>query len=167
MTVPEPLAIVHTASAEETRDVAAVIAGHIQADDLILLTGDLGAGKTAFVQGFAAALDVTDPVTSPTFTLANVYRGRFEINHLDVYRLEQIDEVLDLGLSELLDSGSVTLVEWGDTILPALPPEHLEVSFTFGDGDDDRIIELRGNGQLWRVRGRLLGEALAPWGEGR
>ncbi len=165
--MPEPLAVVHTSGAQETRDVASVIAGHIQPDDLLLLSGDLGAGKTAFVQGFAAALEVTDPVTSPTFTLANVYRGRYEINHLDVYRLEQIEEVLDLGLSELLDSGSITLVEWGDTILPALGTEHLELRFTFGAGDDDRIIELVGSGQRWRARARLLAESLAPWGEGR
>lgn len=167
MTVPEPFAVVHTSSAQETRDVAAVVAGHVQPDDLYLLAGDLGAGKTAFVQGFAAALDVTDPVTSPTFTLANVYRGRFEINHLDVYRLEQLEEVLDLGLPELLDSGGVTLVEWGDAIAPALPPEHLEVRFRYGEGDDDRVLELRAAGAAWRARSSLLAEALAPWGEGR
>jgi tRNA threonylcarbamoyladenosine biosynthesis protein TsaE len=115
------------------------------------------------VQGFAAALDVTEPVTSPTFTLANVYRGRYEINHLDVYRFEHIEEAMDLGLSELLDSGSITLVEWGDTILPALPPEHLELRFLLGDGDDDRTIELRVHGPSWRARTRVLTEAMAPW----
>lgn len=165
--MPDPLTTVATASAQETRDVAAVIAGHVQPDDLLLLAGDLGAGKTAFVQGFAAALDVTDPVTSPTFTLANVYRGRLEINHLDVYRLEHIEEAMDLGLSELLDSGCVTVIEWGDAILPALPPEHLELRFLFGEGDDDRLVEVRATGTRWRARARLLGEALAPWGEGR
>jgi tRNA threonylcarbamoyladenosine biosynthesis protein TsaE len=161
--VTDPVVTVRTTSAQETRDVAAVVAGYVQPDDLLVLAGDLGAGKTCFVQGLAAALDVTDPVTSPTFTLANVYKGRLEINHLDVYRFQHIEEAMDLGLAELLDSGSVTLVEWGDTILPALPPEHLELRFLLGAGDDDRSIEVRLHGARWQVRGRVLREALASW----
>lgn len=159
----DPVAVVRTSSAQETRDVAAVVAGHIAADDLLLLTGDLGAGKTAFTQGFAAALGVTEPVTSPTFTLANVYRGRLEINHLDVYRLQHLDEVMDLGLSELLDSGAVTLVEWGDTIRSELPAEYLEIRFLMGDGDDDRRLEFFMIGPRWRSRERVLSEAVSPW----
>jgi len=92
-----------TSSVTQTRDLAAAIAELARPGDLILLVGDLGAGKTAFVQGFGAALGIDEPITSPTFTLARQYQGRLELNHLDVYRLEQIEEVLDLGLQELLD----------------------------------------------------------------
>lgn len=152
-----------TASADETREVAAVLASVARPDDLLLLAGDLGAGKTAFVQGFAAAMGVTDPVTSPTFTLANVYRGRLEINHLDVYRLDQLAEVADLALAELLDSGAVTLVEWGDAIAPVLPADYLEVRLALGTGDDDRDLWLRAVGAGWSARTRVLTQALASF----
>ena len=152
-----------TASVTQTRELAAAIAELARPGDLILLVGDLGAGKTAFVQGFGAALGVDEPITSPTFTLARQYRGRLELNHLDVYRLEQVEEVLDLGLPELLDGPSATLVEWGDTILPALPADYLEVQLTYGDGDDERIVQLRPVGPRWGARSRALTAALGPW----
>jgi tRNA threonylcarbamoyladenosine biosynthesis protein TsaE len=152
-----------TSSVGQTRDLAAAVAELARPGDLLLLVGDLGAGKTAFVQGFGAALGVTEPITSPTFTLARRYDGRLELNHLDVYRLEQVEETLDLGLPELLDGPSVTLVEWGDTILPALPADYLEVQLTFGDGDDDRVVQLRPVGPRWGARTRALTAALAPF----
>jgi tRNA threonylcarbamoyladenosine biosynthesis protein TsaE len=152
-----------TSSVTQTRELAAAVAELARAGDLILLVGDLGAGKTAFVQGFGAALGVTDPITSPTFTLARQYRGRLELNHLDVYRLDQVEEVLDLGLQELLDGPSTTLVEWGDTILPALPADYLEVKLTYGDGDDDRVLQMRPVGARWGARSRALGAAIGPW----
>ena len=142
-----------TSSARETQEVASEIAALVEQGDLILLVGELGAGKTAFVQGFGKALGVTEPITSPTFTLAREYEGhRLTIHHLDVYRLEQIDEVLDLALPELLDSASVTLIEWGDAIIPALPAEYLEVRVEYGDDDDERVIGLRPVGKQWLRR---------------
>jgi tRNA threonylcarbamoyladenosine biosynthesis protein TsaE len=152
-----------TKSATQTRELAAAVAELARPGDLILLVGDLGAGKTAFVQGFGAALGVTDTITSPTFTLARQYRGRLELNHLDVYRLEQVEETLDLGLPELLDGPSATLIEWGDTILPALPADFLEVQLTYGEGDDDRTVHLRPVGPRWGARARALGAAIGPW----
>ncbi len=119
--------IARTASPEQTRELAAALAGLCRSGDLILLVGDLGAGKTTFTQGFAAALDVTTPVTSPTFTLAHRYDGRMRVHHLDVYRLEHLSEVYDLDLPELLEDGAVTLIEWGDAIAAALPPQYLEL----------------------------------------
>jgi tRNA threonylcarbamoyladenosine biosynthesis protein TsaE len=152
-----------TASVTQTRSLAAAIAELARPGDLILLVGDLGAGKTAFVQGFGAALGVHDTITSPTFTLARQYQGRLELNHLDVYRLEQLDETLDLGLQELLDGPTVTLIEWGDTIVPALPADYLEVRLTFGAGDDDRLLQVRSVGTSWGARARALGAALGTW----
>jgi len=137
--------------------------------DLILLVGDLGAGKTAFTQGFGVGLGVIERITSPTFALVRSYEGRLGLHHLDVYRLEQISESLDLGLSELLDDGSVTLIEWGDTIAPALPPDYLEVRITFDDGavdrPDIRTFEISSRGPQWAARSRALATALQRWSQ--
>ena len=142
-----------TDSVEGTRSVAAAIAELACPGDVVLLAGELGAGKTAFAQGFGRALGVIQPITSPTFVLARDYdEGRLPLHHLDVYRLEQIDEVLDLALPELLDGPSVTLIEWGDAILPALPGEYLEVRLEYGDGDDERVIGVHAVGARWLRR---------------
>lgn len=151
-----------TGGVDATRALGGAVAALADAGDVVMLVGDLGAGKTAFVQGFAASLGVTAPVTSPTFTLANRYEGRLVVNHLDVYRFDCPEEVSDLALPELLDDG-VTLVEWGDTIASALPSEHLSVTIRFGDGDDDRSFELRGRGDTWNRRADRLRAALEGW----
>ena len=151
-----------TAAVEETRALGGAVAAVVAAGDVVVLVGDLGAGKTAFVQGFAATLGVAAAVTSPTFTLANRYEGRLVVNHLDVYRFDSPEEVGDLALPELLDEG-VTLVEWGDTISSALPAEHLSVTIRFGAGDDDRSFELRSHGESWQRRADRLAAALEPW----
>lgn len=152
-----------TASVEETRDVAAALAALAQPGDVVMLTGDLGAGKTAFVQGFGRGLGVQERITSPTFTLVHVYEGRLPVHHLDVYRLEHLSEALDLGLAEMLDEGGVVLVEWGDAITPLLPPDHLEVHLTFGAGDDDRTLALEPVGPGWAHRMDALRLVLGPW----
>lgn len=150
-----------TSTVEETRALAAALAELAEDGDLVVLAGDLGAGKTAFVQGFAAALGIEEPVTSPTFTLANRYEGRLVVNHLDVYRVEDIVEARDLALPELLDDG-VTLIEWGDLILPALPADRLDIRITFGEGDDDRRLELSTVGPRWHARAGLIASLVSP-----
>ena len=155
--------IATTTSVDATRELGAAVAGLARGGDVVVLSGDLGAGKTAFVQGFGRALGVMDRITSPTFTLVHVYEGRLPIHHLDVYRLEQLHEAVDLGLPEMLDDGGVVLVEWGDAILPVLPADLLEVRLTLGAGDDDRTVVLRPVGPRWSARQRALTEALAPW----
>lgn len=154
--------VLHSRSPEETAELARALAAVARGGDLIVLAGDLGAGKTTFTKAFAAALGVTVPVTSPTFTLANRYEGDLVVHHLDVYRLEGPAEVTDLGLEELLDDEAVTLVEWGDTIAPALPEDRLEVVLTLPDPDeaeDERAITLTGRGPSWSDRVRRLAEA--------
>ncbi len=166
MTIGAPLLAMGTTSALQTQKVAASLAALVQAGDLLVLGGDLGAGKTAFTQGFGRALGVTTPITSPTFTLANRYEGdALTVNHLDVYRLSHIDEVRDLGLHELVDGRSVTLVEWGDAIVGALPGGYLEVRLSLGVGPDDRLLEFRIIGVDWADREEgLLG--LGAGGDG-
>ncbi len=152
-----------TASVEETRDLAAALSALASPGDVIVLAGDLGAGKTAFVQGFGRGLGVVGRITSPTFTLVHVYEGRLPVHHLDVYRLDQMSEALDLGLAEMLDEGGVVLIEWGDAITPLLPHDHLEVRLTFGSGDDDRMLELVPVGPAWAQRSAGMRAALGPW----
>ncbi len=158
--------VARTSSVDETRKLASALAAVAQPGDLLVLAGDLGAGKTAFTQGFGRGLDVTEPITSPTFTLAQQYEGRLVVHHLDVYRLDQLAEVADLGLSELLDDGGVTLIEWGDAILPVLGSDYLEVRLTFTDGsDDERRLVLRPVGRSWAHRQVSLLHAIEPWVE--
>ena len=153
----------HTTSTEATKAVAAVVAEHVRPGDLLLLVGDLGAGKTTFAQGFALALGVEERVTSPTFTLARTYPGRLRMHHVDVYRLDRMAEVGDLALGELIDSNGVTLIEWGDAILAALPPAYLEVRLELCDEPDDRDVTVRAVGQGWQLRLPALSTNLEPW----
>ena len=152
-----------TGAAEETMALGGSLARLARPGDIVLLSGDLGSGKTAFTQGFAEGLGVTEHVVSPTFTIARDYDGRLRLHHLDVYRLDHLQEAIDLGLAELTDDGGVTVIEWGEVVIPTLPPDYLEVRLGFGEGDDDRRIELVPVGVPWHERVDALAEALAPW----
>lgn len=158
-----PLRLV-TTGAHQTQELAAALAGVAAAGDLLVLAGDMGAGKTAFTQGLARGLGITERVTSPTFTIIREYAGPgLDLHHLDVYRLDNLHEVVDLGLGEMLDEEAVMVVEWGDAVLPALPDQYLDIRIRFGEGDDDRELELAPRGGSWVARNRLLAETLAPW----
>jgi tRNA threonylcarbamoyladenosine biosynthesis protein TsaE len=113
-----------------TRALAAGLASCLQTGDLLVLTGDLGAGKTCFAQGLGAGLAVAEPITSPTFTLVSRYEGRLVLNHLDVYRLDDPSETTDLDLPELLEDG-VTVIEWGERIHTVLPTQRLTIELRF------------------------------------
>ena len=153
-----------TKAVDETRDLAAALAELTRPGDLLLLAGDLGAGKTAFAQGFGRGLGVEELITSPTFTLAREYKGRrLLLHHLDVYRMEHMAEVFDVDLPDLLDGEAVVLIEWGDAIVPAVPADFLEIRITLGDGDDDRVLELRTVGPRWSARTKALATTISPW----
>jgi tRNA threonylcarbamoyladenosine biosynthesis protein TsaE len=139
---------------EGTAGVAGIVASRLRPGDLVLLSGDLGAGKTAFTQLLAAALGVEEPVTSPTFTLVRGYRtaAGWELLHADLYRLEQLDEVADLGLAERLDDGAVAVVEWGERGVPALLPEYLLITLEAGATDEQRRITVEDVGGGWHDR---------------
>ena len=153
-----PLRVV-TESPDETKQVAARLAQLVRAGDVVLLVGDLGAGKTAFAQGFAAALGVPGPVTSPTFALVRHYGTGTgspvaTLIHADVYRTGSLHEVTDLALAELVEEDAVAVVEWGDVAAPALGDSALVVTLEAPDahgapGRRTITVELRGR---WAAR---------------
>ncbi len=154
----------------ETRAIAAIVAASARGGDIVLLAGDLGAGKTAFAQGFGAALGIDEPVTSPTFTLVRTYpvpSGHGEVRsflHADVYRLDHLNEIVDLGLGQLVEDGGVALVEWGDLAAPVLGDDALLVRLV-ADEDDDQVRRLvvGAEGTRWEQRWSDLAASLAPW----
>jgi tRNA threonylcarbamoyladenosine biosynthesis protein TsaE len=152
-----------TKSVDDTRALAAEVAPLVRAGDLLVLAGDLGTGKTAFVQGLARGLGVNEPVTSPAFVLVRTYPGRLPLVHVDVYRLDHLQEVVDLGLPELVDEEGVAAIEWGDVVLPTLPADFLEIRLDQGDNDDDRTIAFESVGPSWAPRMAALGRAVGRW----
>lgn len=167
-------------TAEATRALAGRLATVCRPGDVVLLAGGLGAGKTTFAQGFARALGVEEPVTSPTFTLVRPYRcagrgGVRQLLHADVYRLDRLAEVADLALPELVADEAVALVEWGDAAAPVLGDDTLTVELERvgppapGGGGDDRAdglldeprrIRAVGRGPVWEGRRSEVASAL-------
>ena len=151
-------------SADETRALGVRLAAVLRAGDVVVLTGDLGAGKTVLAKGIAAGLGVNEPVVSPTFTIVREYEGDIPLQHLDVYRLDHLQEVIDLGLDELLDGHAVTIVEWGEAVSALLTADRLEVSLMLlppEEADDDtRVVELHGVGPAWAARSAALAAAV-------
>jgi tRNA threonylcarbamoyladenosine biosynthesis protein TsaE len=136
---------------EDTRALGAALAAVVRPGDLLVLTGPLGAGKTALTQGLGAALGVTEPVTSPTFVIARVHRGgRLPLVHVDAYRLGGVADVDDLDL-DASTAESVTVVEWGAGLVEQLADEHLEVRLDRSD-DDVRTAVLVPGGPGWEAR---------------
>lgn len=156
-----------TKSADDTRELAAAIAALVRGGDVLLLAGELGAGKTTFAQGFGRALGVDDVITSPTFTLMRTYEGRLRILHCDLYRLDHLQEIVDLGIIEQVDDEGVALIEWGDMAEPVLPADFLEIRISYGaageKSDDERRWQLRPVGGAWAARAVALQRALEPW----
>jgi tRNA threonylcarbamoyladenosine biosynthesis protein TsaE len=104
-----------TSSAAETETVGEHLGKRLQTGDVVLLTGELGAGKTTFVRGVTRGVGSAAPVASPTFQLVRVYAGRVQLAHVDLYRVEKLSELADLGLEELTEQGAV-VIEWGDRL---------------------------------------------------
>ena len=163
-----------TSSPDETRKVAATVAGALRLGDVVALTGELGAGKTCFVQGAAAALGVTERVTSPSFVLRRDYGGQVPILHLDVYRLDTLQDVVELGYEHALDRQRVTFIEWGDAMSPMLPADHLEIEFRLPplqalspvvEEAEPRWLTLRARGLDWARRLAALSADLVRWRE--
>ncbi len=138
---------IKTNSPEETYSFGYRLGKLLKSGDILCLNGDLGAGKTTLTQSIAKGLDVEDYVTSPTFTLINEYKGRYPVYHFDVYRINDIDEMYDLGFEEYIYSEGVTIIEWASIIEDILPLERLDITIKRGKEIDEReiIIEAKGN----------------------
>jgi len=168
----EPPLVARTKSVDDTRMLAAETASLARPGDIVLLAGGLGTGKTAFVQGFAKGLGVTSLVTSPTFTLVRPYTGRLRLLHADIYRLDRLQEVIDLALLEQLDDRAVACIEWGNMAQPLWPADYLEVSIDWvadseaaseAASEDERMLRLSAVGQAWSLRLPALRVALGQW----
>ncbi len=158
-----PALLVRCADVGATRAVAAALVPHIRGGDVVALTGDLGAGKTAFTQGLASAAGVTEPVTSPTFTLMRPYPTDLGLHllHIDLYRLDTPAQIEDLGVSELLEDDAFAVIEWGERAAGLLGPHHLDVRITGPGTDDHRELELRPSGAAWTERWESVAAAVA------
>ena len=136
-----------THSAAETRALGARMAQEMKAGDVVLLEGELGAGKSEFARGVAGGLGVTETVTSPSFTILNVYEsGRVPLYHFDWYRLESAEELFEMGLDEYLGGDGVALVEWPGRCPEAVPEKHLMIRFV-QTGEETREIEVVRSGE--------------------
>ena len=156
--------VIRTATADDTRSVGAGLAPILRPHDVVVLTGELGAGKTTLVQGIAHGLGATEHVASPTFTLVREYiTGRVPLAHVDLYRLEREQDVIDLALDELDDGERVLLVEWGDPVADLLADERLRIELTTESTGVARCIVITSTGPSWDERVDLIERALTNW----
>ena len=132
---------------DETRALGNKIGKMLNTGVTLALTGDLGSGKTSFVQGLAKGLDVSEKyyITSPTFTLINEYPGRIRLYHIDLYRIEHHLDIEELGLYEILNSGNVTAIEWADRLWDSFTSNYIDMNFEILN-DESRIIKITPTG---------------------
>jgi len=159
--------VLRTETPDDTRAVGAAIAPLLAPRDVVVLTGELGAGKTTFVQGVATGLGAQEHVASPTFTLVREYpSGRVPLAHVDIYRLERVQEVLDLALDELEDGEGVLLIEWGDAVEELLSEDRLTVELITAHEShgEARRLTLGARGPSCARRWAELELAVESWG---
>ena len=135
-------------SPEDTEDIGARLAEQLEPGAVVAFTGDLGAGKTAFVRGLARGLGIADRVTSPTFTIVNEYDGgRLPLFHFDMYRLGSADELFEIGWEDYLGRGGVCAVEWSENVAEALEGDCVRVDIRRGANDGQRFITMTEGGE--------------------
>ncbi len=130
----------------QTRRLGVRLAGLLQPGDVLALVGELGTGKTRWIQGICRGLEVTEQVVSPSFTLVNEYQGRWPVYHIDLYRLHDSAEMLTFGLEEYLYGSGISLIEWGDRARNLLPRDHLLVELYYLEETKRRVV-LRPHGK--------------------
>lgn len=129
----------------ETANIAKAFAKTLKGGDVLCLNGDLGVGKTAFVQGLVKALGFEEPISSPTFTIVNCYEGgRLPIYHFDVYRIDDCDEMYEIGFEEYVYGSGITIIEWSDKIKEILPPKRYDITISkdYEKHENFRYIEI-------------------------
>ena len=131
---------------KSTEDFGIKLGNILKSGDILSLNGDLGAGKTTLTKSIGRGLGVEEYITSPTFALINEYKGRVPVYHFDVYRLEDIESLYDLGFEEYFYSEGVTIVEWGEKIIDFLPEYTINIYIERGEELDERIVTISGNG---------------------
>ena len=135
----------YSASEQETEALGEALAGKLGPGAVVAFTGDLGAGKTAFVRGMARGLGITQRVTSPTFTIVNEYEGgRLPLFHFDLYRLGSSDELFDIGWEDFLCRGGICAVEWSENVTDALEPDTVFIDIRRGEDPDTRTVTVKG-----------------------
>lgn len=148
--LPRKPLVLETRSAEETRRLGVTLTPALLPGDVLSLSGELGAGKTTFAQGVGVGLGISEWVTSPTFIIVKEYLGgKFPLFHVDLYRLDRVQEVIDLGLDELFEPIGIVVVEWGDVVEPLLPPDHLVVDLRHSSDESVRKVMLSPRGSEW------------------
>ncbi len=137
-----------TRSAEETKTLGRTIGKNIQPGTVLALSGDLGSGKTVFVQGLGAGLNVPEDyyITSPTYTLINEYPGRIKLLHVDLYRIDNPEEMEDMGLDDVFGNNAVAAIEWADRLKDDLSKDHIKIQFEI-HGTESRKIKFSAYGQ--------------------
>ncbi|KTB48059.1 tRNA (adenosine(37)-N6)-threonylcarbamoyltransferase complex ATPase subunit type 1 TsaE [Dehalogenimonas alkenigignens] len=155
---------IESKTAAVTRKIGQAIGQGLRPGDVILLAGPLGAGKTTLVQGIAKGLGVMGSVMSPTFVLMRELDGRLKLYHLDLYRLEKMPEIADLGLDDYLFGEGVTVVEWADRATALWPEAHLRIDLEYGEGARGRRLRAEAHGERYR---KLLDNLAAKFGDWR
>ena len=132
-------------SYEETQKIATDFAKTLKEGDVLCMYGDLGVGKTAFVQGLAKGLGIDEPITSPTFTIVNEYSGTLPLYHFDVYRIADSDEMYEIGYEEYVYGDGVSVIEWPQLIDDILPEKRydIEIAKDYDKGENYRTIEIK------------------------
>ena len=143
-----PPIVLRSHSPRETKRIGASLGRYVEAGDVLLLCGDLGAGKTCLTQGIAKGLGIEGYVRSPTFVLLSIHQGRLPLYHIDIYRLDHVAEVLDLGLEEYLAGDGVSVIEWADKALEVFPQSCLMVTLDF-EGANERLLTLEPHGERY------------------
>ncbi|MGN1418935.1 MAG: tRNA (adenosine(37)-N6)-threonylcarbamoyltransferase complex ATPase subunit type 1 TsaE [Acutalibacteraceae bacterium] len=135
-----------TKSTDQTESFAEKMGKKLHGGVVVAFFGGLGMGKTAFTRGLAKGLGITDSVSSPTFALVNIYRGKNTLYHFDMYRVETWDDLYATGFFDYYESGGILACEWSENIENALPENTIKVRISRGNSDNERIIEVEGQG---------------------
>ena len=149
-------------SPEQTQNLGRLLGKLAQAGDIFLLTGNLGSGKTCLTQGIAWGLGVKEYAMSPSFVLVREYYGRLPLYHIDLYRLDHIEEIVDLGLEEYLEGNGICVIEWAEKGKAVLPGDSLLINLSY-TSESDRDLSLKPNGERYMELMGSLSEELKTW----